>query len=465
MSARPFATLFGIPITVEPWFFVGLFVFYSLSGGDREGLFTAVGIAVFVLIHELGHAIVARRFGAQVAINLTFLIGWASYSSAQPLRRWQRNVISLAGPTVQILAGGVAMWLLRIAMLPLRDQASLALFLDLHSAIVWSGILLGGLNLLPLWPLDGGHVVESLLNRTFGRAGTRAFLTWTLGASVTMAVVGFTGGDAVADAVARWVNPLRIDAVTEAVPVAVLKLLATVPAIAATSTIFVALFCGIASWGALRGTQSRVDIASDSAATTSAADDLRMRQVRTAERQGWNTGEPGDFPRGWGPSPWLEAHLARSGGAPAEQVTSALSRLAGRERRWVLDDPSRPAVGELLPYLPTDAALTPAAIDVRVYHGPPNDLVASALAVFRGSDEAEAFYRIAEGMAQRRLDDDAMSWLTAAVERRPDPRRVATSRPLGVLHGRSDFQQLLGVAERAVAPQRHGAGDPRGDRR
>ena len=79
MFRRPLFHAFGIPVTVDPFFFFGLFIFYSISGGGRGGVYTAVALAVFVLIHELGHALVARRLGGEVAISLNFMVGWASY--------------------------------------------------------------------------------------------------------------------------------------------------------------------------------------------------------------------------------------------------------------------------------------------------------------------------------------------------------------------------------------------------
>lgn len=461
MRARPLFSAFGVPVTVEPWFLVGLFIFYSLSGGNRVGLFTAVGIGVFVLVHEMGHALVARRFGAEVAINLTFLVGWASYSSQHELKRWQRNLISLAGPVTQFVAAGLALWILRLTMLPLADRDAMNLYMDLEWAIAWSGVLLAGLNLLPLWPLDGGHVAESFIRRRFGLGGTKAFLQWTLAASALMVALGATNSGQASGPIEQWALRWRVDALVDPVPIAVAKLLATTPVVAATSTIFIGLFTGLGAWQALQGIRMVGAAATASGSGWPSGNDEVVRQVRTGERHGWTLGEPGEFPRGWVPSPWLDAHLARAHGATHDQITAALSQLGTAKRNWIVDDLSRPALGELLPFVPPEVAATPATVDARVFHGSAEDLVAAALATYRGGSEAEAFYLIAEGMAHRGLHDDAMSWLTAAVERRPDPRRVATSRPLSVLHGRSDYQQLLGVAERAVAPPRPPAGHGR----
>ncbi|MCC6225137.1 MAG: site-2 protease family protein [Microthrixaceae bacterium] len=451
MGSRPLFRIFGIPVTVEPWFFLGLFIFYSLSGGGRGGLYTAVGIGLFVLVHELGHALVARRFGAEVSISLNFLVGWASYSSQRELARWQRNLISLAGPLVQISAAALALWVLRVTMLPLADRAAADLFADIESAIMWAGVILGGLNLLPLWPLDGGHVVESFLRGRLGLGGTTLFLRWTLAASILMVVMGATNSGRASSGVEQWALDWRIDALVDPVPLAVGKVLATVPVIAATSTVFIGIFTGLGAWQALQALRMVTGPARDQGIDhSSIANEPQLRRVRTAERHGWTLGEPGEFPRGWRASPWLDAHLARHHGGSPQEISSALQRLGDPKRNWVVDDVSRPALGELLAFVPPELSTSPAVIEARVYHGGAEDLVAAALAAHRGRDEAEAFYLIAEGMAQRGLHDDAMSWLTAAVERRPDPRRVSTARELSVLHGRSDYQQLRGVAERAV---------------
>ena len=455
MGPRPSFFVFGIPVTVDPWFFVGLFFFYSLSGGGRVGAFTAASIGVFTLIHELGHAVTARRFGADgIHITLNMFIGWASYSARTPLARWQRNLISLMGPMTQVIVAVTTLRVLRAVMLPIGESLEdVRLYIDLHGAIVWGGIVIAGLNLLPLWPLDGGHIAESIVGSRFGIRGRRLFLQWTLAVSAVMVVGGaLSRGDG--DNAVRRFAAAMIDASSfDALPVAVGKVLAAVPALAVTSAGFIAIFTGFSTWQALQHLRLVHDPLEHQQIDRKAlAQEPALRQVRTAERHGWTLGQPGEYPRSWGPSPWLEAHLARPRGAPGTELTRLLRRLAQPKRNWLVDDLSRPALGELLAFVPPEVSTSAAVVEARVFHGPPDDLVAAALAAHRDGDEAEAFYLIAEGMAQRGLHDDAMSWLTGAVERHPDPRRVATSRHLSVLHGRSDFQQLLGVAERAVAP-------------
>jgi Zn-dependent protease len=453
-SRRPLFHAFGIPVTVDPFFFFGLFIFYSVSGGGRAGVYTAVALAVFVLIHELGHATVARRMGADVEITLNFMVGWASYSHSRELSRWQRNLISVMGPVTELVVAVVALWALRQWLLvPGMTDAEWALYVDLYEAITFAGIMLAVLNLLPMWPLDGGHIAESWISTWFGPRGRRAFLVWTIVVSAALAVFSLVR-TAPATQLAEWAARLRTEGLVDPFFTSILKNVLSVAALAVSSDgfVFVWLFCALGAYQALRAlnlVEGRISGVPAPSRRALARDEV-VAEVRTAERRGWMYHERHEFPKGWGPSPWLSADLARREGATEAELPALLSALGDPRRAWQVDRLDRPEIGALLPYVPPAVAHTPAVVEARVFHGPPDALVDAALATYHGDPGAEGFYLVAEGLAQRGLLDDAMSWLTAAVERHPDPRRVATSRPLSVLHGRSDFQQLLGVAERRV---------------
>jgi hypothetical protein len=280
---------------------------------------------------------------------------------------------------------------------------------------------------------------------------------WTIAACGVMAAFSLVRSGVALD-LRDWADRLRYEALTDPLPLSVGKVVLSVPALALSSDgfVFVWLFCGLGAFQGLRALQViEAHISGAPAPSRRAmADDEVLSAARSAERRGWTYGTREEFPRGWSPSPWLTAHLARRDGATDAEVTAILGALASPSRSWVVDRYDRPEIGELLPLVPPAAASSPAVVDARVHHGPPAALVDAAMAAHHGDPTAEGFYLVAEGLAVRGLHDDAMSWLTSAVERHPDPRRVATSRPLSALHGRSDFQQLLGVAERAVAPPR-----------
>ena len=144
-------SVLGIPVRVDPFFLVGLLMIWSWAGSNRAGLFAALFVGVFTLVHELGHAVTARHFGAASAISLNLLVGWASYASPRPLTRKQRNIISLAGPFTQI---GLAVPVLFASYLSLPSGRTAldpvefdSVQFDIWQGAIWAGVVIGLLNL------------------------------------------------------------------------------------------------------------------------------------------------------------------------------------------------------------------------------------------------------------------------------------------------------------------------------
>ncbi len=447
MGSRPLFRVFGIPVTIDLWFLVGLVLFYSLNGGGRLGFYTAIAVGVFVLIHELGHALTAKAFGAEPEIHLNFMIGWATYANTKQLSRAKQNIISLMGPVTEFVVAMITLWCVR-RWIHHDVQA------DIQQAVIWGGMVLAGLNLLPLWPLDGGHIVDSLLEKWFGHAARRAFMIFTLIASagVLAYALASPSNQAGTSSLDHWVAERLFDGLTLPLPQASLKILIAVPALFVTSAYFIAIFTALGSFGFLQAGRRGLNPRGTMPVARPPVDEQTLSAVRSAERQGWSFGVPGEYPQGWVASPWLQAHLALTSGAPAEDVSQQLLGLGAPNQNWLVDRYDRPEIGRLLDFVPPMVANTPMVVAARVFSGSPEQLISAALAAYHGSPTAEGFYVIAEGLAVRNQPDEAMSWLTRAVDEHPDPRRVALSRPLSALHGRSDFQQLLGVAERAAAP-------------
>lgn len=163
-------------------------VLIVVVNGGPFGLWLAGGIAVFTLLHELGHAAAARSTGASAEISLDFLAGYASFVPTRPLTRWERAGIAAAGPAAQI-AVGVAV-LLAMGVHPL-DRPGLRAS-DAAFAIWWSGPMLGLVNLLPVLPLDGGSIAATALDRLAPGRGHRIMtavsLPVTLAGLVVMAL-------------------------------------------------------------------------------------------------------------------------------------------------------------------------------------------------------------------------------------------------------------------------------------
>jgi Zn-dependent protease len=160
----------GIPIYLDMMFVLVLLFFtypYFIGGSPQAmsaGFVVIVGILVSILLHELGHAFAGRLFSAHVShIELTGLGGLAHFERSLPTSVFARSVIYLAGPAVNL-----GLW---FAFDALTRQAALAGLLTLATplfVLAWVNKLLFIFNLLPAYPLDGGHTLDAWLGRLLG---------------------------------------------------------------------------------------------------------------------------------------------------------------------------------------------------------------------------------------------------------------------------------------------------------
>ncbi len=172
-------SLFGIGIYVHSTFvLLPLFVAAgSLSAGAPVVLFVlALVAAVFgcVVLHELGHALMARRFGIRTLDITLYPIGGVARLDRMTDRPGAELAIALAGPAVNVaIAALLAPFVLGgLALLPLApegvpgDGAELAVRFLFH--LLMANVVLVVFNLMPTFPMDGGRVVRALLAYRLG---------------------------------------------------------------------------------------------------------------------------------------------------------------------------------------------------------------------------------------------------------------------------------------------------------
>ena len=147
----------GIPVGVELTFLVTTLL---LAGSRRHsvesfGAWLAI-VFVSILLHELGHALVGRRFGLTPTIRIHGWGGLTSWTSGGPLTRLRGLLVALAGPAVGIALGTpcfLAKGLIDVGNAPLQGV------LD---DLVWVNVGWGFVNLVPILPLDGGLAFEAV---------------------------------------------------------------------------------------------------------------------------------------------------------------------------------------------------------------------------------------------------------------------------------------------------------------
>ncbi|QJE97543.1 site-2 protease family protein [Luteolibacter luteus] len=184
-------TLFGIPVEIQPWFWITLAILGAPRGGDgatQEGilvmfLFVLAGF-ISILVHELGHALTGRKFGAQTAITLHAFGGYAIFPAAR-FSRWQDFLVTAAGPAVQIVLGVIFFFIYMKTRGTISPFA--AHFLgDLAGISIFWAVL----NLIPVIPLDGGRLLVSIL----GPSRIELSLKVSMGVAIAGAVALFASG-------------------------------------------------------------------------------------------------------------------------------------------------------------------------------------------------------------------------------------------------------------------------------
>ncbi|WP_417762310.1 metalloprotease [Shewanella sp.] len=111
----------------------------------------AIALILCLVIHEYGHIRAMKRFGLQTkGIYLIPFLGGLAISDSKLNTRWQNVVISIMGPTYGMLLSVIAFIAYEITGMELL--AGLAVF----------NALLNIFNLLPILPLDGGHIIKSI---------------------------------------------------------------------------------------------------------------------------------------------------------------------------------------------------------------------------------------------------------------------------------------------------------------
>lgn len=156
--------ILGIKIRVS-WVFVPLLAVLVLASaqGGLTSMFLLASVLGCVLLHELGHALAAQRYGLEVKEIKFWLLGGVAQMSAIPENPRIEGVIALAGPAVNLLLAGLALPLLLIGAaghLPPTATQLVELFLVVNLA-------LGIFNLLPAFPMDGGRLLRAALATRF----------------------------------------------------------------------------------------------------------------------------------------------------------------------------------------------------------------------------------------------------------------------------------------------------------
>lgn len=165
-TTRPLGLrIFGVPVRLHFTFVLLLIFIVSFSArGGESALFNAIYvIALFtsVLLHELGHVGVARRYGIKTQEIVMYPIGGVARLERGPKPK-EELWIALAGPAVNVLIAAAL-----FAYLGYSDPSVLARPTEdnLLARVAFGNLILAAFNMVPAFPMDGGRVLRALLAR------------------------------------------------------------------------------------------------------------------------------------------------------------------------------------------------------------------------------------------------------------------------------------------------------------
>ena len=191
-------SLFGIPIQLDLTFLIVLPLFAWLIGsqvtelasvlGDLwgvtidpavltagsmpwiVGVVAALGLFAGVVLHELGHSLVAMRYGFEIDSITLWIFGGIAQLTEMPEDWKQELYIAIAGPAVSIVLGVGSF--LAFSLVPTGGGVTVVSTKFLLGYLALMNLGLAAFNLLPGFPMDGGRVLRALLGRTrtFARA-------------------------------------------------------------------------------------------------------------------------------------------------------------------------------------------------------------------------------------------------------------------------------------------------------
>jgi len=200
--------LFGIQIAIDySWLFIVVLLTWSLTVGFRHvhpdwsgalavGTAFAATLLFFasVVLHELAHSVVARRFGVPVSSITLFLLGGISNIEREPPSAKAEFWTAVVGPLTSIVLGIALLWIGSAAVsVPaaavVDPYAILGRLGPAGTLLMWLGpvnIIVGIFNLIPAFPLDGGRLLRSAIWAT-----TRSLHAATRWASAIGQAVGW----------------------------------------------------------------------------------------------------------------------------------------------------------------------------------------------------------------------------------------------------------------------------------
>lgn len=166
--------IFGFRVSIDPsWLLIAALLIWSLSSSyfpsvlpgltrsDYVAIGTASMLAMFasLIAHEVSHSLVARLFGLKVGGITLFIFGGVAELETEPVSPKSEFWIAIAGPAMSFAIAGGAY----VTANALAGMAVSTVLVEIFNYLALVNLILGGFNLVPAFPLDGGRIMRAIL--------------------------------------------------------------------------------------------------------------------------------------------------------------------------------------------------------------------------------------------------------------------------------------------------------------
>jgi Zn-dependent protease/CBS domain-containing protein len=192
-------SIVGIPIRVHATFWL-LLVWIAIShivqghgaAAILAGFALILSIFACVVLHELSHALSARRFGIRTRDITLLPIGGVANLEKMPEKPSQELVVALAGPAMSLAIAGVLYGAVTLLNAPAGLDTLQLVGGPFLTKLMWFNVVLAAFNLLPAFPMDGGRVLRATLAMRMSRGrATDIAARIGQGMAVVLGICGF----------------------------------------------------------------------------------------------------------------------------------------------------------------------------------------------------------------------------------------------------------------------------------
>lgn len=196
----PLFELFGFKVWIDAsWLIIAVLVAWSLATGVFPsqypglslgalwwmGILGALGLFASIVLHELSHSLVARRYGLRMRGITLFVFGGVAEMEDEPSSPRAEFMMAIAGPIASVLIGALAYLAARAGrhLWPVELAGVL-------SYLTWINFVLAAFNLIPAFPLDGGRVLRSALWHWKGSLSRATQVATSFGQGFALVLMG-----------------------------------------------------------------------------------------------------------------------------------------------------------------------------------------------------------------------------------------------------------------------------------